>query len=140
MRSTYVVAAAAGVILATSMVAEVRSQQLIERCGKDTVVMERVEGTIKPVANTLDGFCEGYLLAAYEALVAEGKVTHRSDIPSADYLRSVFNLYVRDHPAAASAAAYPTVRSAYLRAFPKRGSSLPQVGNLTAQSGRSTAA
>lgn len=102
----------------TSARATTTTERLVAACDDKTVKLERVDGKLQKIAESMDSFCEGYLIGSFEALRGEKLVCVKDEMPRPEYLSSVFRMYMeqrRDHK---KAAATVVVREAFRRAFP----------------------
>jgi hypothetical protein len=104
--------------LAGTATAQVSIKQLSNECSKSMSTTQLVDGKIKIVGEEMDPFCRGYLLGVYDVITAAGEV--KNEAPSADYLKSVVNTYLRDNPTKNSGPAAPILRAAFRRAFPAK--------------------
>lgn len=105
--------------------ADVSGRQLVDKCKEKTPVMQRVDGKLTVVGERLDGYCEGYLLGVYGALVQSGIICAPSNEVTGDYLKSVFDHYFKTLPRDKAEGYLKTVspasemlKTAYSRAFP----------------------
>lgn len=106
-----------GVISGGDLAGEVRIDDLMSACSKGSPVVERVEGRMQIVGEQLDPFCRGYLLGAYESMLAEGELKATADV-SPEYLKSVVERFRLDRPEDSSGSAQGVLRLAFRRAFP----------------------
>jgi hypothetical protein len=104
--------------------ADISANRLSDKCKEKTRVTKMVDGKLEFVAEKLDGFCEGYLLGVYAALVQQKAICPASDEPSADYLKSVFEKFLETLPRDKAesylrrvSSASEVLESAYSRAF-----------------------
>jgi len=70
---------------------------LVAACAQDTIVMGYgKDGKVRRTGSNINGYCEGYLLAAYESMLLAGALC-RDDTqpPSAYFLRSVFQEHAK---------------------------------------------
>lgn len=91
---------------------------LITACAQDTIVMGYgKDGKVRRTGSNINGYCEGYLLAAYESMMLAGALC-RDDTqpPSAYFLRSVFQEHAKADLALNRGDAQ-AVTDAYLDAF-----------------------
>lgn len=72
------------------------TEQLITSCEKRTRHVERVNGKMEFVGESLDLFCEAYLMSAFELLIAQKSICVKdaTQAPRPEYLASVLTTYL----------------------------------------------
>lgn len=98
--------------------ADITAGQLFDRCQKRTKVMERVNEKLTTVGEHLDSYCEGYLIGVYNALM-ESKIicAPPKEVPNSEYLKSVFEFFLKDQPGKKDAQVAAVLKDAYTRVF-----------------------
>ena len=92
--------------------------RLASACADDTIVMGYgKDGELRETGSNIDGYCEGYLLAAYDSMTRAGSICN-DDLqpPSAYFLRSVFKEHSKADRALSQGDA-KAVSDAFLDAF-----------------------
>ncbi len=92
--------------------------RLASACADDTIVMGYgKDGELRKTGSNIDGYCEGYLLAAYDTMTRAGSICNDDpQPPSAYFLRSVFKEHSKADRALSQGDA-KAVSDAFLDAF-----------------------
>ncbi len=111
--------------MTNSAFAQLRTDALLDACKHKTQLWESVQGKPQPVGEKIDGLCQGYLVGVYDSSIESKALCNPSSPPTAEYLLSVVETYLKAEPGARGRNATQAVRAAYVRAFPckdKKGS------------------
>lgn len=93
--------------------AEVSNKQLLEDCGKKTIVIGRDGSELVPAGEELSGYCSGYLQASFSALKNEANCSAQERDSS--FLLSVYMQYLEDKNTHESVNASKTLSQAFRR-------------------------
>jgi hypothetical protein len=92
--------------------------RLAEACAEDTIVMGYgKDGDVRRTGSDINGYCEGYLLAAYQSMISADAICRdEPQPPNAYFLRSVFQEHAKEDRALSRGDAQ-AVADAFLDAF-----------------------
>lgn len=95
------------------------TEQLVTACEKRTRHVERVNGKLEFVGESLDSFCEAYLMSAFELLLAQRAICVKDETPPPrpEYLASVFTTYLDSNRDLRKAPAATVLNEALRRVF-----------------------
>jgi hypothetical protein len=102
----------------TNATAATTTDRLVAACDQKTQKIQRVNGKLEKVGESLDSFCEGYLVSAFEVFSAQGAICFKDNAPRPEYLLSVFRTYIEANVDQRKSSAAVVLREAFRRAFP----------------------
>lgn len=95
------------------------TEQLVTACEKRTRHVERVNGKLEFVGESLDSFCEAYLMSAFELLLTQRAICVKDETlpPRPEYLASVLTTYLDSNRDLRKAPAATVLSEALRRVF-----------------------